>query len=103
MVVGHSSGHFVKPKYIIVHLPMRSFFVNAFCLDEKNSKSDICFGSLNRNRPLTSNSSSESVLGVVSLLINKPRTVIMKIAISSKFLFIPFMRQDNDLAIKLQI
>jgi hypothetical protein len=43
----------------------------------------------------------ESVLGVVNLLINNPRTVIIKITIKNKFLFIAFMKLDNGLAAKL--
>ncbi|EJP74048.1 MAG: camk family protein kinase [SAR86 cluster bacterium SAR86B] len=72
-------------------MPIRSDLVNIFLFEDINSKSEICFGTSNKKSPFTSNSSSESVLGVVNLLINKPRTVIIKIAIKSKFLFIDFI------------
>jgi hypothetical protein len=48
MVVGHSSGHLVKPKYINVHLPIRSDLVNSMSLADRKVKSDICLGLSNK-------------------------------------------------------
>lgn len=96
MVVGHSSGHLVNPKYISVHLPIKSDLVMLLPSEEKNSKSDISFGVSNKNKPFINNSSLDNVLGVVSLLINRLNTVTIKTKIISKFLFTAFIELSND-------
>jgi hypothetical protein len=101
MVVGHSSGQLVNPKYINVHLPIKSDFVMLLLLEEKNSKSDISFGVSNKNRPFINNSSLDYVLGVVSLLMNRLNTVTIKTKIIIKFLFTAFIELGNDRIAKL--
>jgi hypothetical protein len=101
MVVGHSSGQLENPKYISVHLPIKSDFVMLLLWEEKNLKSDIAFGVSNKNKPFISNSSLDNVLGVVSLLINRLNTVAIKTKIIIKFLFTAFIKLGNDRIAKL--
>ena len=49
-MVGHSSGHLVNPKYINVHLPIKSDLFNSTSFAEKNVKSDIILMSVGLNR-----------------------------------------------------
>ena len=69
----------------------------------RNSKSDISLGWSNKNNPLTRSSSLDKVLGVVSLFINKPNTVTIKITMMIKFLLTGFIKLKNGLKAKQQI
>ena len=54
-------------------------------LTELNLKLEISLGLSKRNRPLTSNSFLSKTLGVVSLLIKRNITTLMKMNISNRF------------------
>tara|TARA_B100001057_G_C22118868_1_gene670005 strand:- start:120 stop:443 length:324 start_codon:yes stop_codon:yes gene_type:complete len=85
----------VKPKYISVHLFIKFNFVNSILFPEKNEKFDIFFGFSNKNRPLIKSSLLDKTLGVVSLFINKDRTVNIKIRMMMIFFFIVIEKQSR--------
>ena len=90
MATGHSLGHLEKPKYITVHLSSKFFFVKVSLFEDIKEKSDISFGSWNKNKPLTNNSCLERDLGVVILLMKRASTVIIKTNITPMFILILF-------------
>tara|TARA_B000000609_G_C23817478_1_gene161216 strand:- start:143 stop:475 length:333 start_codon:yes stop_codon:yes gene_type:complete len=93
MVVGHSSGHRVNPKYIKVHFPFKSDFVNSVPFAEKKVKSEITFGFSYKKSPFIKSSFELRTLGVVNLFIKRAKTVNIKITIKSTFFLTVMIKQ----------